>query len=49
VWFLVVGDDGGVVEGSWGFTSAGAERGGPGASGLCGMAVKDTAGVCSAP
>lgn len=48
LWFLVVGDDGGTVEGSWGLTSAGAERGGTLPSGVCGKSTKSTALVCLA-
>ncbi len=49
LWFLVAGDNGAAVEGSWGTTSAGAERGGASASGVCGISVKDTSGYCAAP
>jgi hypothetical protein len=49
LWFLVAGDDASSTEGSWGTTSAGQERGGTAASGVCGFAVKNTAGYCAAP
>jgi hypothetical protein len=49
LWFLVVGDDGFATEGSWGVTSAGAERGGAAPSAVCGIAVKNTTGYCAAP
>jgi hypothetical protein len=46
LWFVVVGDDGGSTEGSWGTDSTGAERGGSAASGQCGIATRDNSGVC---
>lgn len=46
LWFVVVGDDGGSTEGSWGFTSSGAERGGINPSGVCGMSAKNTSSTC---
>lgn len=46
LWFLVVGDDGGVSEGSWGKTSADAERGGATASGQCSCTTKVTTTTC---
>jgi hypothetical protein len=46
MWFLVVGDDGGVSEGSWGKTSAGDERGGATASGQCSCTTKVTTTNC---
>lgn len=46
LWFLVVGDNGGTTEGSWGLTSASAEEGGAAASGVCGVTTKSTSGVC---
>jgi PKD repeat protein len=46
MWFLVVGDDGGVSEGSWGKTSAGDERGGTTASGQCSCTTKVTTTTC---
>jgi len=51
LWFVVVGDDGSTTEGSWGFTSAGAERGpssGAGASGRCGCTARVNTGYCGA-
>ncbi len=49
LWFLVVGDNGGTVEGSWGLTTAGAEEGGTAASGVCGITSKSVAGACGTP
>jgi len=49
LWFLVVGDDGGTQEGSWGLTSAGQERGGTAASSVCGFVTKVTSGTCATP
>jgi hypothetical protein len=49
LWFLVVGDNGGTTEGSWGLTSGGAERGGTSASGQCTCTVKDISGSCGTP
>jgi hypothetical protein len=49
LWWLVVGDNGGTTEGSWGLTSASAERGGTNSSGVCGITVKDTSGSCATP
>lgn len=46
LWFLVVGDNGGTTEGSWGLTSAATERGGTSASGQCSCTTKDTSGSC---
>lgn len=46
LWFLVVGDNNSGTEGSWGLTSAGAERGGANASGRCGITAKYTGGAC---
>ena len=47
LWFLVVGDNA-ATEGSWGLTSAGAERGGTTPSGQCGVTIKNPL-ACSAP
>ncbi len=49
LWWLVVGDNGGTTEGSWGLTSTGAERGGTSASGVCSMSAKNTSGICGTP
>ncbi len=49
LWFLVLANDGGTIEGSWGLDGAGSERQGPGAggsSGVCGISAKDTANAC---
>lgn len=46
VWFLVVGDDDGSTEASWGLTTAGGERGGTAASSRCGCTAKTTSGSC---
>jgi hypothetical protein len=45
LWFVVVGDNNGTSEGSWG-TTTGGERGGTGASGMCGMTTRDNSGTC---
>ena len=50
LWFLVVGDNGAGVEGSWGLSyPGGTEEGGTAASNVCGMAVKDLSGACGTP
>ena len=49
LWFLVAADDGGSIEGSWGLTSAGQERGGAQPSGTCGFISKSTGSTCAAP
>jgi hypothetical protein len=49
LWFLVVGDNGGTTEGSWGLTSAGDERGGTAASAACSMSTKDVSSACGTP
>jgi hypothetical protein len=46
LFFLMVSQDGRGDEGSWGTTSAGAERGGTSASGLCGNNAKVTGVNC---
>ena len=46
LWYVLVGDDGSGVEGSWGKSSAGAERGGTSASGQCGFNSRTNAGTC---
>jgi hypothetical protein len=49
VWWLITATDGESNEGSWGTDSDGAERAGPGpggASGVCGIAAKDTSNTC---
>jgi plastocyanin len=49
VWWLIIADDNGTVEGSWGKNSAGNERVGPGAggsSGQCGILTKDVSNTC---
>jgi hypothetical protein len=50
LWFLVVGDNGltSATEGSWGLTSAGAERGGASPSGDC-FTSKNSSGSCGTP
>jgi subtilisin-like proprotein convertase family protein len=45
LWFLLVGDDGGGVESSWG-RSSGGERNGLTHSGTCGSTTKDLGGSC---
>jgi hypothetical protein len=49
LWFLVVGTDGAATEGSWGRMSSGAERGGTGSGGQCGVTQKQTTETCAAP
>jgi hypothetical protein len=49
LWFLMLASDGATTEGSWGRTSAGDERAGPGAGGVsetCGMTFKSVANTC---
>jgi plastocyanin len=49
LWWLVVATDGAATEGSWGKTSSGSERGGPGAGGAsleCGVVSKSLANPC---
>ena len=46
LWFLVVGDDGAGMEGTWGTDDAGAHRNGAIASGLCGFTARSNAGTC---
>ncbi len=46
LWFLVVGDDGGSTEGSWGTASSGAQRAGDTASGVCAIVDRDNTGTC---
>jgi hypothetical protein len=49
LWWLILSDDGGTVEGSWGKGSNGAERVGPftgGVSGVCSMATRNVSNVC---
>ncbi|HEX5043946.1 MAG TPA: PKD domain-containing protein [Candidatus Polarisedimenticolaceae bacterium] len=48
LWFLVVGTDGALTEGSWGRTSSGIERGGANASGRCGVTSKNITQACGA-
>jgi subtilisin-like proprotein convertase family protein len=45
LWFVVVGDNNRAFEGSWGTMTSG-ERGGPAASGQCGMAAKNGLATC---
>lgn len=49
LWFLVVGTNGGTVEGSWGHTSSGVERHGTLPSNACGVTTKDLTASCAAP
>ena len=44
-WFVVVGDNGQSTEGSWGSMTSG-ERGGPAASGRCGLTAKNYTATC---
>jgi subtilisin-like proprotein convertase family protein len=45
LWFVVVGDNDGTTEGSWGTTSSG-ERGGGNNSGTCGVTTRDNSASC---
>jgi subtilisin-like proprotein convertase family protein len=46
LWFLVVGDDNAVTEGTWGTDGNTPQRGGTTPSGFCGMTTRDNSGVC---
>ena len=46
LWYVVVGDDNGSTEGSWGTDSQGAQEGGATASGQCSLSARDNSGVC---
>jgi subtilisin-like proprotein convertase family protein len=46
LWFVVVADDAGSLEGSWGNDSAGTPRNGSTASAQCGFASRSNAGTC---
>jgi len=46
LWFVVVADDAGTLEGSWGTDSAGTPRNGSTASAQCGFASRSNAGTC---
>ena len=46
LWFVIVGDDDATIEGSWGTTGPGVQRGGAAPSGFCGTATRDNSGVC---
>lgn len=46
LWFVLVGGNGMGMESSWGTDSAGAERGGPVASGYCGAQIKNLSAYC---
>ena len=49
LWWLILSDDGGTVEGSWGKASSGVERAGTGpggVSGVCSMATRNVTNVC---
>jgi hypothetical protein len=46
VWFVIVGDDDGTTEGSWGTYGNGAPRGGTTVSGQCGVTTRDNSGAC---
>ncbi len=49
LWFLVLANDGGTIEGSWGLDGFDSERQGPGpggSSGVCGISAKNTANAC---
>jgi subtilisin-like proprotein convertase family protein len=46
LWFVVVGDNAGTKEGSWGTNGVGAQRKGATPSGLCGFTTRDNSGTC---
>ena len=49
LWFLILANDGGNIEGSWGPDGFGSERQGPdagGSSGTCDISTKDTVNTC---
>jgi len=46
LWFVVVGDNNGPVEGSWGTDAIGGQRGGTTVSGQCLSVTRDNSGVC---
>jgi hypothetical protein len=46
LWFLLLGDDLGDAEGSWGRNAAGVERGGTTPSNQCGFIFRDNGGGC---
>ena len=49
IWWLILANDGGTTEGSWGHGSAPGERQGPGADGaslVCGVATKSLTNTC---
>jgi hypothetical protein len=46
LWYVVVGDNDGSQEASWGTDSHGAQEGGTTASGQCGLSARDNSGVC---
>lgn len=46
LWFLVVGNDGDRVEGTWGKDHSGTHVGGTTASGQCGYSTRDNTGAC---
>ena len=46
LWFVVVGDDNGTTEASWGTDGVGGQRGGVTPSGQCGMVTRDNSGTC---
>jgi hypothetical protein len=48
LWFLIVGDNGDDVEGSWGQASSGQERG-IGPSGVCGMTIRSSGDCGTTP
>ena len=46
LWFVVVGDDNGSIEGSWGTSGSGTQLGAGTASGQCGLTTLNVAGTC---
>lgn len=50
LWFLIVGDDGAQIEGSWGVDSQGRQRAAGTPSGACGVFnIRDNSGTCAIP
>jgi hypothetical protein len=46
LWFIIVGDDDGATEGSWGTDGNGGQRSAGTPSGVCGIASRDDAATC---
>ncbi len=46
LWFVIVGDDGGTTESTWGTDPTSGQRGGATVSGQCGMTARDNSATC---